>query len=444
LALGQALDAYLIGAYSPPPGTQTALGFLPGVAVNPSSFAPTGVLNPLAVQTFLDTVANVLGPVVDGRFAGFMSAQQIYGMVIDVASPLDPLGTPAADAFLSVKDTARSAFGASPVKPLVAVPLNWYDAASTEGWSTFSTSDTNQAGQQEDTSSGDAPPVRTPPALPPRGGFEGLWRWRSLDPAATAEVVVPAQPPAGAGEPVPVLVRDHRSVDLSEVSVRDHRSVSVSQLVSSGSAIGAEPSPEPPLQVLTTAPRRQLLASLAADEPLTAPGESAVVRSTALARLIEVQTPVLVAEIDDDADTSSTQSVESDELTLSLEYCFVQVSRQAWWNDAILRMPRWYAPGCPAGAFSSGDSVGGLPLGLPIAMVLTRNVSVAGRWSEADRSAAESHTSFGPWSMHDAEMTYEQSSETATLTIPGMQVVAVVCALLPPLAPADDPALRDA
>jgi hypothetical protein len=46
--------------------------------------------------------------------------------------------------------------------------------------------------------------------------------------------------------------------------------------------------------------------------------------------------------------------------------------------------------------------------------------------------------------MHDAEMTYEQSSETATLTIPGMQVVAVVCALLPPLAPADDPALRDA
>ncbi|MDX6302406.1 MAG: hypothetical protein QOF53_3620 [Nocardioidaceae bacterium] len=410
LALGQALDEHLIGAYSPPPGTPTALGFLPGVAVNPSSFAPTGVVNPFAVQTFLDTVANVLGPVVDGRFAGFMSAEQIYGMVIDVASPLDPLGTPAADAFLSVKDTARSAFEASPVKQLVTVPMDWYDAAGTEGWSTFSTSDTHQAGHQGATSTGDVPPVRTPPVLPPRERFEALWRWRTLDPAATA--------------------------DLSEVSVHDRRSVS--SLVRSRSVDGVDPSPA---RVPTTAPRRQLLASLAANQRELAPGESAVVRSTALARLIEVQAPVLVAEIDDDSDATSTQSVESDELTLSMEYCFVQVSRQTWWNDAILRMPRWYAPGCAAGAFSSGDSVGGLPLGVPIAMVLTRNVSVTGHWTEADRSAAESHTSFGPWSMRDAEMAYEESTEMATLTIPGMQVVAVVCALLPPLAPADDPAL---
>jgi hypothetical protein len=436
LALGQALDEHLIGAYSPPPGTQTALGFLPGVAVNPSSFAPTGVVNPFAVQTFLDTVANVLGPVVDGRFAGFMSAEQIYGMVIDVAWPLDPPGTPAADAFLSVKDTARSAFGASPVKQLVTVPSDWYDAAGTEGWSTFSTSDTHQAGQQDASSTGDAPPVRTPPVLPPRERFEALWRWRTLDPAATADVVLPSQPTVGEGEPVPVLVPDHSSVDLSEVSVRGHRSVS--SLVRFRSVDGVDPSPA---RVLATAPRRQLLASLAANQGELAPGESAVVRSTALARLIEVQTPVLVAEIDDDSDATSTQSVESDELTLSMEYCFVQVSRQAWWNDAILRMPRWYAPGCAAGAFSSGDSVGGLPLGVPIAMVLTRNVSVTGHWTEADRSAAESHTSFGPWSMHDAEMAYEESTEAATLTIPGMQVVAVVCALLPPLAPADDPAL---
>jgi hypothetical protein len=133
--------------------------------------------------------------------------------------------------------------------------------------------------------------------------------------------------------------------------------------------------------------------------------------------------------------------VESHDLALSLEYCFVQVTRDAWWNDAILRMPHWYAPGCKAGAFSSGTSVGGLPLGLPIAMVLTRNVSVTGQWSESDRTAAESHTSFGPWSTHDSEMAYDESTETATLTIPGMQVVAVVCALLPPLAPSDDPTL---
>jgi hypothetical protein len=475
LALGQALDQYLLGEYSPPPGTQTALGFVPGVAVNPSSFAPTGVVNPLAVQTFLNSVANVLGPVVDGRFAGFMSAQQIYGMVIDVASPLDAPGTPAADAFLSVKNTARSAFGVSPVKQLVAIPMNWYDAANTEGWSTFTTATREGAGEQQASSAGDTsstPPVAAPPIVAPTERFEQLWRWRTLDEAALADVVIPAQEAVGeVSEPVVVRdhrveryqpeVFDHRSVDLSGVAVRDHRSLS--GVVRNGSAtqLRAAASVRPLMsrsvaaadgaevdasatQVLARAPRRQLVAALAEDQPGFAANENVMVRSQALAHLIRVETPVLVAEIDDDAETSSSQSVESHELNLSLEYCFVQVSREAWWNDAVLRMPRWYAPGCRSGAFSSGASVGGLPLGVPIAMVLTRNVSVTGQWSEADRSAAESHTSFGPWSMHDSAMSYEESTDTATLTIPGMQVVAVVCALLPQLAPADDPVLGPA
>jgi len=38
-------------------------------------------------------------------------------------------------------------------------------------------------------------------------------------------------------------------------------------------------------------------------------------------------------------------------------------------------------------------------------------------------------------------MEYDESNQSATLAIPGWQVVAVVCALLPPLAPADDPSL---
>jgi hypothetical protein len=38
-------------------------------------------------------------------------------------------------------------------------------------------------------------------------------------------------------------------------------------------------------------------------------------------------------------------------------------------------------------------------------------------------------------------MQYDESNQSATLAIPGWQVVAVVCALLPPLAPADDPSL---
>ena len=45
LALGQALDEYLVGEYSPPPGTQTAFGFLAGVPVNATTFKNGVVVN---------------------------------------------------------------------------------------------------------------------------------------------------------------------------------------------------------------------------------------------------------------------------------------------------------------------------------------------------------------------------------------------------------------
>lgn len=482
LALGQALDQYLIGEYSPPPGTQTALGFLPGIAVNPGSFAPTGVVNPFAVQTFLNSVMNVLGPVVDGRFSGIMSARDIYGAVISIAHPVDPPGTPGGDAFNQVRGMALAEFSASPTKPLVAVPLNWYDAGATEGWSTFTSSSSSRTVEETSTSSGEVPTKpaagETPPILPPpTERFGKLWRWRTLDASVIADVVVPSAE-ATVEEPEPVVIRDHRvrigrpdvrdrlGVDLSEVAVRDHRSESGSTRFSAKADLAVAPArsalrvnrlvaqpvaqvaPEPAVaaeapevQVLATAPRRQLMAALAVEQPFLARGENVLVRSQALAHLIEVETPARVAEIDGDFETTSTQSVESHDLTLTLDYCFVQVSRDEWWNDAVLRMPRWYAPGSKAGAFSSSSQVEGLPLGVPIAMVVTRNVSVKGTWSAADRSAAESHTSFGPWSTHDSAMAYDASTETATLDIPGMQVVAVVCAVLPPLAPADDPTL---
>jgi hypothetical protein len=429
----------------------------------------------------------VLGPVVDGRFAGFMSAHGVYGTIIDVAQPLDPLGSPAAEAFLSVKNTARSAFGASPVKQLVAVPLNWYDVARSDGWSTFTATSTGTSGQEGSTSTGPTGPAPgdTPPIIAePSERFAKMWRWRTLDEAAIADVVVPsleavADVDGAAPAVVPVvqehrvvsrmpLVADHQGIDLSEVSVLDRGAVSrsavsgsavelslapapagaaavaVDALVPGSSTPGmlpAEPDPSADsseVRVLATASRRQLVAALGQDQPAFARLEDVRFRSTALARLVELEAPVLVQEIDDDTETSSTQSVESHQLTLSLEYCFVQISRDAWWNDGILRMPRWYAPGCRAGAFTAG-APGGPPLGVPIALVLTRDVSVTGRWSESDRTAATSHTSFGPWSTRESTLAYDEQTRTATLRMPHCQVVAVVCALLPPLAPADDP-----
>ena len=102
--------------------------------------------------------------------------------------------------------------------------------------------------------------------------------------------------------------------------------------------------PASDVRVLAAGNRRQLQAALAPDDAMVFAGDLRV-SSKALARLIEVEAPTAVADIDDDRDTTSTQSMETHELTLSLEYCFVQISRAAWWDDAVLRLPRWYAPG---------------------------------------------------------------------------------------------------
>jgi hypothetical protein len=222
-----------------------------------------------------------------------------------------------------------------------------------------------------------------------------------------------------------VVVHDHRTTALRAEAVLDHR------------ALGARP---PELRVMTRAPLLQLT-NLVDAESLLASGGDAAMKSQAVAQQLDEKVPVLEAALDGDGEAHSTQSVESDELTLSLDYCVVQLSRAPWWNDLLLRMPGWYIPGLRAGAFVPSSRLEGQPVGVPIAMVVTRNVQVTGRWSQADRTAAESHTSFGPWHIGETSLSFDQSEVQATLRIDGMQVIAVICSLLPAIPPADDPAL---
>ena len=93
--------------------------------------------------------------------------------------------------------------------------------------------------------------------------------------------------------------------------------------------------------------------ALAEDRPFVVAGDDLRVSSKALAKLIKAEAPAVVADLDDERETTSTQSMETHDLTLSLEYSFVQIRRDEWWNDAILRMPHWYAPGQKAGEFAS-------------------------------------------------------------------------------------------
>ena len=472
LALGQALDEALIENYSPPPGTQTALGFLPGVPVNPASFEVGGVVNPARVNAFLNIVVNKVGPVIGGRFpGGVLDADQLFALLLLASRPLAGPGSAAADVFAGLKSMASSAFGIlGPPKDIGTAPLNWSDRTSNDGWKRFTTSTSTSSGTTTGTSSGETPPIVRDHR------FEQLWKWRTLDPAQMVQVSLPADPPPvfnggivlnGSLQIQPqlaeeasrnVIVRDHRGLQLRAETIRDHRSASVKtafagrrlamrpelavadEAVQPAAAV-AEQAVDAP--VLAMAPRLQLTSMIDA-VPLLASTEAPAATSQAMAEMVAEQAPVLIANLDTDAETTSTQSVESSQLTLSLEYLYVDLARDSWWNDMLVRTDDWYAPGARAGEWVPTASGTDQPWGVPIAMVLTRNVQVSGQWSDVDRSARDSHTSFGPWQLGSSESSWDEHGETATLTIQGMQVVAVVCSLLGPLPPVDDPALPPA
>jgi hypothetical protein len=493
LALGRALDEYLVGEYSPPPGTQTALGFLAGVPVSPVTFQNDGVVNPALVNAFLNLVVNKVAPVVDGRFAGsLLPAHQLFASLLAIGTPTAPPGTPAADAFAAMKTMAGTAYGVlGAPHDVVTAPSNWHDPVNGDGWATFSTTTSSSSGSSEGSSAGETPPV-----VAPNPRFEHLWQWRTLDPAMMAEVAMPAAEPPQP-DPAPVQVGESVFVGALEIEPRyliaqqaldpvvSPVSAQVVELVPELAAarpllrraaladravsldagavsprlrrpvldavavdtVAVEPAVEAApvaeraeMRVVAKAPRMQLASLVDADALLASPEDQSA-KSQAMAEMLDEQAPVLIAAIEGDGETSSTQAVESNDLTLSLEYCFVQISRDAWWNDVLVRMPGWYAPGLRAGDLVPSRGLAGQPVGVPVAMVLTRDVRVTGRWSDADRAAAASHTSFGPWQLSESESSFEEHEESATLTIHGTQVVAVVCSLLSAIPPADDPAL---
>ena len=381
LALGQALDEALIENYSPPPGTQTALGFLPGVPVNPASFEVGGVVNPARVNAFLNIVVNKVGPVVGSRFpGGIVDAGQLFALLLLASRPLAGPGTAAADVFAGLKSMASSAFGIlGPPKDITTAPLNWSDRTNVDGWKQFTTSTSTSSGTTTGTSAGETPPVvvrdhrfetlsvadarprADGPGVAARGSAADRQRRRHRLERLAAD---PA--PGGREASRNVIVRDHRGLQLRADTVRDHRSASVKtafagRMLAMRPGLAATTADDTPVAavaeqaadvpVLAMAPRLQLTSMIDA-VPLLASTEAPAATSQAVADLVAEQTPVLIANLDTDAETTSTQSVESSQLTLSLEYLYVDLSRDSWWNDMLVRTDDWYAPGARAGEWA--------------------------------------------------------------------------------------------
>lgn len=116
--------------------------------------------------------------------------------------------------------------------------------------------------------------------------------------------------------------------------------------------------------------------------------------------------------------------------SISFNYCRVNIDRP-WMNLAVLSMPNWYCYGSNAFLFSNGsatDNPGTFPL-LPTSFIVVKNLRITANWSAEDKANINNGVAFGPFDIRNGSLNQN------TLEIPGMQIIAFISKVMPPLAP---------
>jgi hypothetical protein len=143
----------------------------------------------------------------------------------------------------------------------------------------------------------------------------------------------------------------------------------------------------------------------------------------------------------------ATQPVQSKPVTsssLKLTMSCQRVTiRRDWMNPLLLQLGDWAIDGVPAGTLSNGaaDNTNTGPFALlPLSFIVVRNVAITGTWSADDKGFAAQATTpgnvvaFGPLTLSNAASS-QSTFDGATLTVPGMQIVAWSCQPTPKLPP---------
>jgi hypothetical protein len=135
--------------------------------------------------------------------------------------------------------------------------------------------------------------------------------------------------------------------------------------------------------------------------------------------------------------TSTATSTTDQTVTLSLSHTVVTVDRNAWWNDNLVRDPTWYIPGLSQGAWVAAPVAdGSVVVGLPVALLLVRSLTVTGTFTDQDISELRAgNAGLGPFSLQQA--TSSTVDGTTTISADGTQLIGMFCAPLPMLPPQD-------
>jgi hypothetical protein len=451
--LGAAYDALLKSVNA---GSNTFLQLAwPGIALSPADFKdpanPAGPYDPGYAEETFSFLSNI-APVFDATHfinSGF-EVDDLYQLAISGAVPagaaLDQLLTnPAYRLFSDAQYEFVSARRGSRKDPNVfyypcqALPSDWYTEASANAWPTFSIGGAA------------APPPLGQSQLGQRGGagllLKGLWQ---LKPAAD-EQALKGRLQQAIQTKAARLTSLLRPIAVTRLRPLEQNFGLATTTLPAGTTVPRPASGRPTAGVVPPAMTR-LLASADLKKQLR---PDPLVSLTHLAPALVAQTKIdpgrfeiasaknlafnkklILTSLLNELLIPQPVSPASKNFAISFRYAQVTISRP-WLKLALLTTGNWYIPGTAASAYATGTTSGNtgmFPL-LPTSFIVIRNLKITANWSAEDRANASKAAAFGPFSTVGA--TFNQD----TLEIPGLQVVAWLSRLMPPLPPLKDPLL---
>jgi hypothetical protein len=129
-------------------------------------------------------------------------------------------------------------------------------------------------------------------------------------------------------------------------------------------------------------------------------------------------------------EASEARPVQSEDFSISFDYCIVSFDRP-WWDELFLAADGWELPGFSIGELASGS--GSAPASLitlvTTGMIVIRNLVIAANWQDGELATAQAASSLGPFCIAGAEL------HDVELRRPGLQAIAWLCQVPPVLPP---------
>lgn len=400
-----------------------------GTPMTPEMFKlQSGEFDPGLVLQQFTLCANTV-PVLNGatiEAPGLVAFDDGYGIMLDSSQPL---GAADVEGLGHVKNAAQQSFSnaesnysinSGQFHAAAPLPPDWPMPSGESAW-------TSHTFQQSDTVTvTSAQPGTSTPAPQPKVALPS-WHWRLAPQAlsvairSTAGVMaaVPAQPPAQAPAPNPALARMMASrAMMSRAPTPGIRGAAVSP---AAMRIGGAPVFRPPIGIVP--------------HPIPAPPPAATPAGPVRVQPVFLRSDIMALRMRELHQQSTPQSVTSNNLTISFEYCLVQAVR-SWLAGTFLISKNWYVPHTKAGEIASGTGTGtGWLEVAPVAAIVVRKLLIEANWSKDDIAILQNAVNLGPFNLvgRDIEAVSNQ------LSCPGMQIIGWVLEPMPRLPPNDDP-----